>query len=570
MSDASILKEFLVSLGFKVDPASENRFKDSVKSATSQMKEFSVAMAAAATESMIGLNRMANDLGALHFQSQRVGASANNIKALQFAFQQVGGTAEGASATLETFASKLRDSPGWADMISKTFNVDVSEGADKAEALLKIGEKLNEMPIWQAKAYTNTLGIDEKSLLALRNPETRKAFAEQIALQKQFGNNLDESAAKASEFSKEMNELKQTFGSLVDGMTGDLSGKLVPILHEANIGMKEFADWFHELPEDGQEAIKVIAEVGVGLTAIVANIKLIAAAKGLLGSLLGKTPPSPPAPPAPTPPPAPVAGGAAAGGAAEAEAAAAAGGSRWLSVLSKWAGGVGLMLHSEDLNQGEDEFVRKQIEDRKRKKLTKPSAAPAPAAAPVAPAPPTAPAAKPREAKDRAMVFFQNLGWSKEQAAGIVANLMAESKLNPTISGDSGRAYGIAQWHPDRQADFAKWSGKDIRQSSLEEQMAFVNYELTQGGVLEKRAGKILRMTQNAARAGEVMSRYYERPFAADAQAKARAESAVQISQTTNVTVNGASQPAETAQAVAGAQNDVNALIIRNLKSSVS
>ncbi|WP_195706772.1 phage tail tip lysozyme [Brucella sp. 10RB9213] len=46
--------------------------------------------------------------------------------------------------------------------------------------------------------------------------------------------------------------------------------------------------------------------------------------------------------------------------------------------------------------------------------------------------------------------FFSRRGYSAAQTAGILGNLLGESELNPNIRGDGGKAYGIAQWHPDR------------------------------------------------------------------------------------------------------------------------
>jgi len=540
MADENILKEFLVSLGFKVDPASENRFKDSVKSATDYMKEFSVAVAAAATETLIGINRMAENLGALHFQSQRVGASANNIKALQYAFQQVGGTAEDASSALETLATKFRESPGWEQKLNDmgiATRDSTGKALDNAETLLALGKKLAAMKDYEALAQGQKMGLSDRQVLALKSGELQKFYQEQIDLQEKTGSSWDKASDKAKAYDQEMNRLKATFSAFVASASGDLDEQLIPILKLTNEELTEFADWFHSLPEESQQTIKTIAEVSAGLALIVTNLKLIAAAKGVLGALGGKAiPPMPPT--APTVPP-----------------AAAAGGSRLLGFLGKLAGGAGLMLHSEDLNQGEDEFVRKQFEERKKKAKT------------VAP-PASAPKALPgkADAKSMAMAFFQKAGWTKEQASGLVANLMAESKLNPGAVGDNGTAFGIAQWHPDRQANFAKWSGKDIRQSTLQDQLAFVVHELTKGS--EWRAGKMLRIADNAQRAGEIVSRYYERPGLTEEirarEAASRGAAAAQIHQTTNITVNGTETPRETARAVAGAQNDVNANLVRN------
>lgn len=77
-----------------------------------------------------------------------------------------------------------------------------------------------------------------------------------------------------------------------------------------------------------------------------------------------------------------------------------------------------------------------------------------------------------------AMQFFMSHGWTQEQAAGIVANLDAESHFKTNVTGDGGQAYGIAQWHPDRQANFARLFHKDIRDSNFQEQLEFVQWEL--------------------------------------------------------------------------------------------
>jgi Phage tail lysozyme len=51
-------------------------------------------------------------------------------------------------------------------------------------------------------------------------------------------------------------------------------------------------------------------------------------------------------------------------------------------------------------------------------------------------------------------------GYTNVQAAGIIGNLYQESSLNPGSVGDSGQAYGIAQWHPDRLANCGIANGK--------------------------------------------------------------------------------------------------------------
>ncbi len=129
--------------------------------------------------------------------------------------------------------------------------------------------------------------------------------------------------------------------------------------------------------------------------------------------------------------------------------------------------------------------------------------------------------------RDEAMKYFISKGWSKEQAAGIVANLGAESKLNEGIAGDGGAAYGIAQWHSDRQQAFAAKYGRNIRGSSFQDQLGFVQHELTAGN--EQAAGNLLKQSSTARQAGDIVSRYYERPRNTGAEASARGADAERI-----------------------------------------
>ena len=109
-----------------------------------------------------------------------------------------------------------------------------------------------------------------------------------------------------------------------------------------------------------------------------------------------------------------------------------------------------------------------------------------------------------------AMNYFQSQGWSKEQSAGIVGNLQVESggSLKTNAVGDNGNAYGIAQWHPDRQARFKEIMGIDIRESNFKQQLAFIDWELKNS---EKNAGNELKKASTASEAAHIVDASYER-----------------------------------------------------------
>jgi hypothetical protein len=121
--------------------------------------------------------------------------------------------------------------------------------------------------------------------------------------------------------------------------------------------------------------------------------------------------------------------------------------------------------------------------------------------------------------------FFEKQGWSHAQALGIAANIEAESKGNAQASGDNGAAYGLGQWHPDRQAQFAKLFGHDIRNSTMDEQLKFYQWELKNS---QAKTGQDLSGATSAGQAAAIVSSEFERPADREGEMKRRAMLATQ------------------------------------------
>lgn len=107
--------------------------------------------------------------------------------------------------------------------------------------------------------------------------------------------------------------------------------------------------------------------------------------------------------------------------------------------------------------------------------------------------------------------YFVSKGWTPVQAAGIVGNLMQESGpgLDINVVGDSGTAFGIAQWRGDRlDALQAYAAANGVPWQQLSTQLAFVDQELR---TTESRAGEALRAATTVDGATAAMIGY-ERP----------------------------------------------------------
>lgn len=131
----------------------------------------------------------------------------------------------------------------------------------------------------------------------------------------------------------------------------------------------------------------------------------------------------------------------------------------------------------------------------------------------------------------RAKGYLRELGWTNNQAAGLVGNFQQESGVNldPSITSPDGTSYGIAQWTAARQNIFKQTYNKPIQGTTLKEQLDFVNYELNNN---EKAAGDALRKATTASEAALIVSNQYERPAASAANNAQRIAFANSVAQT--------------------------------------
>lgn len=131
------------------------------------------------------------------------------------------------------------------------------------------------------------------------------------------------------------------------------------------------------------------------------------------------------------------------------------------------------------------------------------------------------------DAKD-AIEKFEKMGWSRNQAIGIVNNLQAESggKLDHRAVGDSGTAFGVAQWRNERVEMFKRIMGVDIMNATRDQQYAFVDWELRN---THKGAGDRLRASKSVEDASRIVTTDFEIPAKKEIRADERAAVATEL-----------------------------------------
>lgn len=169
-SQTETIKEFLVALGFKVDENGLGKFGKAIQGATKLTGELGAVVGATVVATVGVVAKVAEAMEKLYYVSQRTGSSIASIRGFDFAISNLGGSAEGAESSLENLGHFIRSYPGSASFLEK-LGVDPSHVKDSEKAMIDLGHTFQRMPFWQAQAYGNVLGIDEKTLLALQTGE---------------------------------------------------------------------------------------------------------------------------------------------------------------------------------------------------------------------------------------------------------------------------------------------------------------------------------------------------------------------------------------------------------------
>lgn len=210
---SEVMKEFLVSVGWRSDQAAVTRIFDDVAKLDGLLIKLTAAAVAATAAITAAAIKTADAFEQLYYSSQRAGTSVNNLRALGFAASQFGSSADEAAAAVENLAKKFRDSPGYAQQL-RGLGVDMS--GDNVARLESFMDRLAKMPTAQRNAWLEAYGYSEKLFYAIENPQFRKAFDDYLKRQKQAGLDADQAAKGSTKFMQSLRELRSNIGTVWD------------------------------------------------------------------------------------------------------------------------------------------------------------------------------------------------------------------------------------------------------------------------------------------------------------------------------------------------------------------
>lgn len=549
MSDASVLKEYLISLGFTIDDASYKKFQSGINGITVKAVALGEIVADVAEKVARGVLKMAQNLDTLYFTSRRVGDSAENISAFGFAISQMGGSAESATASLESLASKMRFTPG---LINAMQGWGIKTTDAKGMALGTSELLVNAGRFWAAQnkrlglaagqaiglRQAQLMGIDEKTFLQLSTDPDR--LEEEMKKYKEMAEALGFNVDAANRFQTSMRDLKAELGLFASVVALQVMDKLQGLIDK-------FEELFPGILKllGTQEGIDTFADVVIAALAALAIATVAATWPWLL--------------------------------LAAAILAAIEAAKHWDELVPKIR-----HLSPAEMKKFDDDRAKKNAENpyawydprgwiRIHKDTSGGSAGSGSRNDPAKPAGGTSQQGGQSPMHDQVKAFFMANGFTEAQAKGIATGIFAEGG-GVNVKNPNSSAYGIGQWLKPRQRDFKRVMGKDMRGSSLQDQMAFMLWEFRNtekgaaaaiGGASDEETAFVHYITKMM-RPGDGTAGDLRRGRRALHGGGGRL---VTMHNNTTINIDGSKDPKTTANATATAQERVWANALRGAKS---
>lgn len=254
---AETIKDFLVSVGFKVDGSSERKFTDAIRSATLQADLLARGLEGAAVAIAKAVASISAGFESVYYTAQRANTSVSSLRSMTYALSQLGTSAGSAQSSLSNFGRRLATDPG-AESMLKAIGVRTRDASGKLRDTTKLFEEFGrvtqKMPTYVALGYAQQLGVDEDTMRAMREqPELLARLRhEQEEYARSIGMNQDEAARKGRDFMESLRRLQMVVTLVSEKIMSDLAP-----------AMKAFVDQVIEWIRQNPDAIRDgLAQIG--------------------------------------------------------------------------------------------------------------------------------------------------------------------------------------------------------------------------------------------------------------------------------------------------------------------
>jgi hypothetical protein len=278
VADSSVIREFLVALGFKADEPGLRKFNAAINETTSSVFKAGATMAVVAEAMAYGTQKIAGSMAELYFAAQRSGSTVTSLQAIGFAMEQVGIDGTKIQGAIEALNINLRSSPGLRQFAEVLLGVNAN-ARDTEKTFIQLMDGLVKLPDFLKRSVGAEFGIDMKTILTWEQNRGKilEEEAKRRAMNKAAGVDPDKTAGALTAAWQKVGEIEAKLGVLAIKTAGVL---IVPF-NKFMVTLDEAIDKFTKFNKEQEGIPGVLA--GAGLTAGAAGLSWMALKK-LFGS----------------------------------------------------------------------------------------------------------------------------------------------------------------------------------------------------------------------------------------------------------------------------------------------
>jgi hypothetical protein len=262
---ATPIEEFLVALTFRVERSSLNQFMSALGGARGGFNALAKAAELAAAVIEYSIGRVSDTLDKLYFQSLRTKASAENLVAFGYGARQTGTSADAMANSIENLASKLRRMPG----LQSFFNNQGINTSDPTRMIEQLQRKMSNLPLYVQLQYADMIGVDEKTWM---NIGQGGAFREEQAdVAKRLGVNMETAAKAANSLWTQLRSIGMVLDTMAQKVVQELAGPL-------GAQIKQLRDMLLDNSAGIVTAISLLTKLVVGAITVFVRLTITAVA----------------------------------------------------------------------------------------------------------------------------------------------------------------------------------------------------------------------------------------------------------------------------------------------------
>lgn len=254
-SDTQILRQYLVSLGFKVDQTTQKKFDGALGKTDLNAKLLLGSLVGIGTATAAMVNQFARGMEQLYYSSRRAESTAGSLQAIGFAGGTVGVGADAMKSAVEGMARAIRSNPGLGGLLK---SLGVVASGNRTKDMTALVERLSEMPFFIGSQYAQMFGLnpDDYLLLTENLPKFKKMQELREQMAKDAGVDADEAARAGVEYGNQIDILKEKIGLLRDALGMQLVEPFTKVVSAIGQLITDLTRWTTTKGPEAAQAVK--------------------------------------------------------------------------------------------------------------------------------------------------------------------------------------------------------------------------------------------------------------------------------------------------------------------------